>query len=155
MRLGLRQGGLEIKQFLRSREQVMFTLAFPAILILVFGSIFTGEIGQGVKFTQYFVTGMIATGLMTAGFQALADRVGVITRGRLIAVDTPRLLGSRDSALATVSWRTPDGVWQRTQSATPTAVVSDLAARFDGEVPGLTVSRPTLEDIYLDMIGAS
>jgi ABC-2 type transport system ATP-binding protein len=87
--------------------------------------------------------------------EALADRVGVIARGRLIAVDTPRLLGSRDSALATVSWRTADGSWERTQSATPTAVVTDLAARFDGEVPGLTVTRPTLEDIYLDMIGAA
>ena len=73
--LGWRQGGLEIRQFLRSREQVMFTLAFPAIMILVFGSIFTGEIGNGVKFTQYFVTGMIATGLMTAGFQALAIQI--------------------------------------------------------------------------------
>jgi ABC-2 type transport system permease protein len=75
VRLGLSQGGLEIRQFLRSREQVMFTLAFPAILILVFGSIFKGTIGDGVKFTQYFVTGMIATGLMTAGFQALAIQI--------------------------------------------------------------------------------
>jgi ABC-2 type transport system permease protein len=75
MQLGLRQGALEIRQFLRSREQVMFTLAFPAILILVFGSIFSGDIGGGVKFTQYFVTGMIATGLMTAGFQALAIQI--------------------------------------------------------------------------------
>src|ERR1700754_4124053 len=41
--------------------------------------------------------------------EALADRVGVIARGRLIAVDTPRSLGRRDSALATVSWRTPEG----------------------------------------------
>jgi ABC-2 type transport system permease protein len=74
--LGLSQGGLEIKQFLRSREQVMFTLAFPAIMILVFGSIFGGTIDDtGVKFTQYFVTGMIATGLMTAGFQALAIQI--------------------------------------------------------------------------------
>ena len=86
--------------------------------------------------------------------EALADRVGVIAGGRLLAVDTPQLLGNRDAALATVSWRTPDGSWQRTQSATPTAVVADLAARFDGEVPGLTVSRPTLEDIYLDMISS-
>jgi ABC-2 type transport system ATP-binding protein len=87
--------------------------------------------------------------------EALADRVGVIARGRLIAVDTPRLLGSRDSALATVSWRTPGGSWQHTRSATPTAVVSDLAARFDGEIPGLTVTRPTLEDVYLEMIGSA
>lgn len=75
--LGLSQGGLEIRQFLRSREQVVFTLAFPAIMILVFGSIFKGDIGNGVKFTQYFVTGMIATGLMTAGFQALAIQIPI------------------------------------------------------------------------------
>jgi ABC-2 type transport system ATP-binding protein len=87
--------------------------------------------------------------------EALADRVGVIASGRLIAVDTPRMLGHRDSALATVSWRTEEGVWESTQSATPTAVVGDLAARFDGEVPGLTVTRPTLEDVYLEMIGAA
>ncbi|BCJ54505.1 ABC transporter [Actinoplanes sp. NBRC 14428] len=86
--------------------------------------------------------------------ETLADRVGVITAGRLIAVDTPRRLGNRDSALATVSWRTAEGAWESTRSATPTAVVTDLAARFDGEVPGLTVTRPTLEDIYLDMISA-
>jgi ABC-2 type transport system ATP-binding protein len=86
--------------------------------------------------------------------EALADRVAVIAGGRLLAVDTPRLLGNRDAALATVSWRTPDGSWERTQSATPTAVVADLAERFGGEVPGLTVTRPTLEDVYLDMIGA-
>jgi ABC-2 type transport system ATP-binding protein len=87
--------------------------------------------------------------------EALADRVGVITAGRLIAVDTPRQLGNRDSALATVSWRTPEGSWESEQSATPTALVADLAARFDGEVPGLTVTRPTLEDIYLSMIGTA
>jgi ABC-2 type transport system ATP-binding protein len=85
--------------------------------------------------------------------EALADRVGVIAQGRLIAVDTPRMLGHRDSALATVSWRTPEGAWERTQSTTPTAFVADLAARYDGEVPGLTVTRPTLEDVYLEMIG--
>ncbi|GAA3339892.1 ABC transporter ATP-binding protein [Amorphoplanes nipponensis] len=84
--------------------------------------------------------------------EALADRVGVITAGRLIAVDTPQRLGDRDSALATVSWRTPEGSWESAQSATPTALVAELAARFGGEVPGLTVSRPTLEDIYLSMI---
>jgi ABC-2 type transport system permease protein len=77
MGLAARQGVLEVKQFLRSREQVVFTLAFPAILILIFGSIFKGNLGGGVKFTQYFVTGMIATGLMTAGFQALAIQIPI------------------------------------------------------------------------------
>ncbi|MFC7545839.1 ABC transporter ATP-binding protein [Plantactinospora sp. GCM10030261] len=85
--------------------------------------------------------------------ESLADRVGVIAGGRLIEVATPDRLGDREAALATVSWRTPDGGWQRRESATPTALVAELAARFDGEVPGLTVTRPTLEDVYLRMIG--
>ncbi|MCZ7418784.1 ABC transporter ATP-binding protein [Verrucosispora sp. WMMA2121] len=85
--------------------------------------------------------------------EALADRVGVIAGGRLVEVAAPNQLGDRQEALATVSWRTPDGTLDSTQSATPTALVADLAARFGGEVPGLTVTRPTLEDIYLTMIG--
>ncbi|WBB92478.1 ABC transporter ATP-binding protein [Verrucosispora sp. WMMC514] len=85
--------------------------------------------------------------------EALADRVGVIAGGRLVEVAAPNQLGNRQEALATVSWRTPDGTLDSTQSATPTALVADLAARFGGEVPGLTVTRPTLEDIYLTMIG--
>src|SRR4051794_28058975 len=87
--------------------------------------------------------------------EALADRVGVIAGGRLIALGTPGQLGDRENALATVSWRTPEGTVGRQQSATPTALVADLAARFGGEVPGLTVTRPTLEDVYLAMIGHS
>jgi ABC-2 type transport system ATP-binding protein len=87
--------------------------------------------------------------------EALADRVGVIAGGRLIALGTPKQLGDRENALATVSWRTPEGSWEHRQSATPTALVTELATRHDGEIPGLTVTRPTLEDIYLSMIGHS
>jgi ABC-2 type transport system ATP-binding protein len=36
----------------------------------------------------------------------------------------------------------------------PTRVVTELAARFGGEIPELVVARPTLEDVYLRMIGA-
>ncbi|RQX14857.1 ABC transporter [Micromonospora ureilytica] len=85
--------------------------------------------------------------------EALADRVGVIAGGRLVEVAAPDRLGNRQESLATVSWRTPEGLLESAQSATPTAFVADLAARYDGEVPGLTVTRPTLEDVYLTMIG--
>ncbi|MEH1170114.1 ABC transporter ATP-binding protein [Micromonospora sp. CPCC 205539] len=85
--------------------------------------------------------------------EELADRVGVIAGGRLVEVAPPNRLGNRQEALATVSWRTPDGAPESAQSATPTALVAELAARYGGEVPGLTVSRPTLEDVYLKMIG--
>ena len=71
VRLGLRQGGLEIRQFLRSRESVVFTMGFPVIMILIFAAIFSDEIAPGVSYTQYFITGMIATGLMTVSFQNL------------------------------------------------------------------------------------
>ncbi|MEU4777895.1 ABC transporter permease [Micromonospora sp. NPDC023633] len=69
--LGLRQSRLEITQFLRSRESVVFTMGFPVIMILIFAAIFSDEIAPGVKYTQYFITGMIATGLMTVSFQNL------------------------------------------------------------------------------------
>ena len=87
--------------------------------------------------------------------EALADRVGVIAAGRVIEVAPPNRLGNRQESLATVSWRTPDGTLASAETATPTALVYDLAARFGGEVPGLTVTRPTLEDVYLRMIGHS
>src|SRR5262245_2485030 len=99
-----------------------------------------------------------ATILLTTHYlyeaEALADRVGVISAGRLVAVDTPERLGGRANAPATVSWW-EDGERKTERTATPTAVVNDLAKRFGGEVPELTVSRPTLEDIYLEMIGES
>ncbi|GAA3766819.1 ABC transporter permease [Micromonospora maritima] len=69
--LALRQGRLEITQFLRSRESVVFTMGFPIIMILIFAAIFSDEIAPGVSYTQYFITGMIATGLMTVSFQNL------------------------------------------------------------------------------------
>jgi len=87
--------------------------------------------------------------------EALADRVGVIAGGRLVAVAPPAELGGRQTASATVSWRSPDGSPQAEETATPTAFVVDLAKQFDGaEIPGLVVTRPTLEDVYLRMIGA-
>jgi len=39
------------------------------------------------------------------------------------------------------------------ESDNPTAVVNKLAAQFGGEIPELTITRPSLEDIYLKMIG--
>ena len=72
LRIGLRRGSLEIKQFSRQRESVVFTLFFPVILLVIFGSVFQNTIAPGVTFSQYFVAGMIASGLVNTGFQALA-----------------------------------------------------------------------------------
>ncbi|MGY1602634.1 ABC transporter ATP-binding protein [Geodermatophilus sp. SYSU D00815] len=83
--------------------------------------------------------------------EALADRVGVIARGRLVEVAVPSTLGGRGTAPAVVSW-TEDGVRRTQATGTPTAFVRQLADRFPGEVPDLAVARPTLEDVYLRMI---
>jgi ABC-2 type transport system permease protein len=77
MRLGMHQIATEIMQFLRSKQAVVFTMGFPIIMLVIFGSIFSGDLGGGVKFTQYFVTGMIASGLMVTGFQALAIQIPI------------------------------------------------------------------------------
>jgi ABC-2 type transport system ATP-binding protein len=84
--------------------------------------------------------------------EELADRVGVIARGRLVEVAVPAELGGRGQAPAVVSW-SEDGVRRVAETATPTAFVRELAGRFPGEVPDLAVARPTLEDVYLRMIG--
>ena len=84
--------------------------------------------------------------------EALADRVAVINNGVIIEVSTPAELGGRATSQATVSWRDGDTV-KSERSDNPTALVSKLSSHFAGEVPELVVSRPSLEDIYLEMIG--
>jgi hypothetical protein len=71
--------------------------------------------------------------------EALANRVGVIAAGRIRAVDAPAELGGRATAKATVGWLAPDGR-RSVQTDTPTRVVAELAGRFSGEVPELTVT---------------
>ena len=70
--IGIQRGILEIKQFSRQRESVVFTIFFPLILMVIFGSVFKDTIAPGVKFSQYFVAGMIASGMVNSGFQQLA-----------------------------------------------------------------------------------
>jgi len=84
--------------------------------------------------------------------EELADRVAVITAGKIIEVSTPALLGGRSTAKATVTWMGPTGLRSK-ESDNPTAVVTKLASQFGGEIPELAITRPSLEDIYLRMIG--
>jgi ABC-2 type transport system permease protein len=77
IRLGLLRGGLELRQFSREREAVVFTLAFPVILLVLFGTVFDRDIAPGVTFTQYFVAGMLAAGLVGSCFQNLAIQIPI------------------------------------------------------------------------------
>ena len=84
--------------------------------------------------------------------QALADRVAVINHGLIVEISTPSELGGRSTAQASVQWR--DGAQVKVEKTdNPTALVSKLSAQFGGEIPELIVTRPSLEDIYLEMIG--
>jgi len=84
--------------------------------------------------------------------EALADRVAVIVDGKIVEVSTPENLGGRNTAKARITWL-ENGVKQEIESDFPAAEVTKLSNRFGGEVPELTVIRPSLEDIYLKMIG--
>jgi ABC-2 type transport system ATP-binding protein len=84
--------------------------------------------------------------------EALADRLAVINHGQIIEVSTPTQLGGRSSSKALVQWR-DNGELKSEETENPTALVSSLTTQFSGEIPELSVSRPSLEDIYLKMIG--
>jgi ABC-2 type transport system ATP-binding protein len=85
--------------------------------------------------------------------QHLADRVVVIAKGSIIAEGTPDTIGRDLEQEAVVSFRL-DGARHEFRTPTPTA---DLAPFIDEalargvELEGLTVTRPTLEDIYLQL----
>jgi len=75
--LGLERGRLEILQFFRARATVIFSFAFPVMLLVLFGAIFTDEVAPDVTYTRYFVTGIIAAGLLSVAFQTLAIQIPI------------------------------------------------------------------------------
>ncbi len=83
--------------------------------------------------------------------ERLADRVVVVRDGRVVAQGPPADLGGRTARRAVVRW-SQDGQPREVRTDTPTATVLELTAALGGEVPGLQVLRPTLEDVYLSLI---
>ena len=80
----------------------------------------------------------------------------VIAGGRIVALDTPAALGGRAQAAATVALARPGRPARGHRPTTPDrGGGASWPARFGGEVPDLAVTRPTLEDVYLRLIGAS
>jgi ABC-2 type transport system ATP-binding protein len=85
--------------------------------------------------------------------EALANRLAVVAQGRVVAEGEPAELRDRYGTGATVEWTDTDGTPRAERTDTPTKTVAALMRRFDGEIPGLRVSRPTLEDVYLRLTG--
>jgi ABC-type multidrug transport system ATPase subunit len=105
----------------------------------------------------------------------LADRVGIVVAGRLIAVGAPAEIGGTVAGTVVVSFRLPEGTqvgempdlgapvaargleWQL-RTATPTVVLQRLtswAERRGLELPALSVTRPSLEDVYLELTASA
>jgi len=66
------RASVELKEFFRQRESVVFTLLLPVLLLVVFGAVLDYDIGFGVTFTQYFMAGIIAAGILGASLQNMA-----------------------------------------------------------------------------------
>jgi ABC-2 type transport system ATP-binding protein len=84
----------------------------------------------------------------------LADRVGIITGGRLVDVGAVDRIGGADARRPVVRWRDAAGERRSVVTDTPAALVADLGHQAGGEPRDLEVIRPSLEDIYLALIGA-
>lgn len=84
----------------------------------------------------------------------LADRVAVIDRGSLRAIGPVATFGGDDARTPVVSWR-ESGELRHERTTEPFAFAAALATRLGGEPDGLEIRRPTLEDIYLDMVSES
>jgi ABC-2 type transport system ATP-binding protein len=85
--------------------------------------------------------------------QALADRVAIIKDGAILALGPPGELGERTTRYR-VSWRDGDGEAHEQVTDDPTALLHELtgAALERGErLEDLAVSRPSLEDVYLEL----
>lgn len=76
--LGLRRGVLELRQFFRLREQVIFTFSFPIVFLFLFASIFSDDMANtGSTASQYYVASMIAAGIMSTSFQSLGISIAI------------------------------------------------------------------------------
>lgn len=79
--LGLARTRLELTTFFRERDAVVFIFAYPILMLAIFASVFGQDGatagGTAVSFAQYFLPGMIATGMMLTSFQALATSIAV------------------------------------------------------------------------------
>jgi ABC-2 type transport system ATP-binding protein len=82
----------------------------------------------------------------------LGDRAGVIIGGRLVDVGAIDELGGAEARVPIVRWREADGAAREVRTDRPAELVASHVARTGGEPEGLEVIRPSLEDIYLQLV---
>jgi ABC-2 type transport system ATP-binding protein len=86
--------------------------------------------------------------------QRLADRVTIIAAGQIVAAGTPADLGDREKAATTIRYRDAAGEQVSIETFDPVNELHRLtgaALERGEELDGLEVTRPSLEDVYLDL----
>jgi ABC-2 type transport system permease protein len=94
-RVGAARGALEVKQFFRERDAVVFSFAMPIGLFVLFAGIFGGnDLGQGVDYNQVLLPSMLTAGLASTTLTNLAIWIAVDrdngTLRRLVTTPMPR-----------------------------------------------------------------
>ncbi|MFK4086326.1 ABC transporter permease [Kribbella sp. NPDC020789] len=78
LKVGLARTRLEVKEFFREREALIFTFFFPVIFLAIFSAVFSGsDFDGGVTAATYFTPGMIASGIFLTSFQSLAISIAI------------------------------------------------------------------------------
>ncbi|MBI9113773.1 ABC transporter ATP-binding protein [Sanguibacter suaedae] len=84
----------------------------------------------------------------------LGDRAAVIAQGRLLEVDRVDRIGGPDARTPIVRW-THDGRPRSERTREPGLLVARLVAETGREPDDLEIVRPSLEDVYLDMVATA
>jgi ABC-2 type transport system permease protein len=134
-RTGFARGGLEVRQFFRAKEQVVFTFAFPLVILSLLGSIFSGAYeGTGVTASQVFTASMVGAGIIATSFVNL-------TVGVALDRDDGTLLRLRGTPMAAVSYFLGKVVLVAVASLAEAALVIGIGSvLFDVPLPS-TIGR--------------
>ena len=96
--IGIKRVGIEVKQFFREREAVIFIFLFPIAMLGIFSMVFGDDTffeGSGVDVATYYTPGMLAAGVFLSSFQTLATTLAIerddLTLKRLRGTPMPPL----------------------------------------------------------------
>ncbi|GAA4930080.1 ABC transporter permease [Actinoplanes utahensis] len=149
--VSLSRGHVELLQFLRDRTAVIFTFFFPALLLLLFGTIFGSTSTEaGVSVSRVFTASMIAYGILNTAF---------VTMGSGLAMDREdgTLKRLRGTPMPAAAYLVGKGLLVLALSIAEAAVLIGVGVLvFDMPLPGDAQHWLTFAWIFLlSVIGCS